>query len=83
MASTNTGVAQDSSGEFRARQPSTWVMGDMVLDANYGGILFPSLANPGGVNVVLFLDAFRAAGGRIAVHDPDGRLPTDARSWPA
>ena len=58
-------------------------MGDMVLDANYGGILFPSLAHPGGVNVVLFLDTFRAAGGRITVHDPDGRLPTDARSWSA
>lgn len=82
-------IWQDWTADWRASlldlriEPSTWTMGDMVLDADYAGILFPSLTHTGGVNVVLFLDAFREAGGRISVHDPDGRLPTDSRSWPA
>lgn len=78
---------QDWATDWRASlcdlklEPSTWAMGDLAIAAGYGGIIFPSLAHPSGVNVVLFLDAFEAAGGGISVHDPDGLLPSNNRSW--
>ena len=55
-------------------------MADLALDAGAPGILFPSVANPGGANVVLFLEALQGHG-TIAVHDPDAALPVDQSSW--
>lgn len=78
---------QDWTQDWRASlfdlklEPSTWAMGDLAIATGYCGILFPSMVNPGGDNVVLFLDAFATAGGRISVHDPDGLLPSNNRSW--
>jgi len=80
-------IWQDWACDWRASlfehhiEPSTWTMGDMVLDAGYSGIIFPSLAHPGGTNVVLYLDTLQQAGGTIAINDPDGRLPKDDSSW--
>ncbi|MGH8159267.1 MAG: RES family NAD+ phosphorylase [Rhodanobacter sp.] len=60
--------------------PPTWDMGDIATNAGYPGIIFPSVADPGGINVVLFMDALRGKGS-IAVHDPNHTLPHDDASW--
>ena len=60
--------------------PPTWDMADLALDAGVPGIIFPSVANPGGVNVVLFLEALQGCG-TIKVNDPDSALPVDQASW--
>lgn len=61
--------------------PPTWDMGDLALDAGIPGIIFPSIVNPCGTNVVLFLEAIRGKG-TITVHDPNGTLPKNQASWP-
>lgn len=61
-------------------EPPTWVLGDLVLGADHTGIIFPSMANPGGVNVVVFNEQIKG-GSKIEVNDPDGRLPDDRSSW--
>lgn len=63
-------------------EPPTWLLGDMALEAGHTGIIFPSIANPGGVNVVVFNERL-GRGNRIDVNDPDGMLPRDQASWPA
>lgn len=62
-------------------EPPSWLLADLALDAGASGILFPSTANPGGINLV----AYTAALGnqdRLVAYDPDGRLPADQASWP-
>ena len=56
------------------------MLGDLVLDADHTGIIFPSTANPGGVNIVVFSEKLEGEN-RIEVNDPDGRLPRDRSSW--
>lgn len=53
-------------------QPPTWVLGDMLMDLNEPGLIFPSLARPGGTNVVLFTELMGA--GWLEVYDPRGLL---------
>jgi RES domain-containing protein len=63
--------------------PPTWDMGDMgdmAVEAGYPGIIFPSVADKGGTNLVLFMVAFRGKGS-ISVMDPDGALPKNDASW--
>jgi RES domain-containing protein len=62
--------------------PPSWKLGDELIVAGRRGLLFPSLAAPGGVNLVVF-SANLTAGDSVRVHDPDGRLPRDPSSWPA
>lgn len=62
--------------------PVTWDMGDLAIEAGSPGIIFPSVAHPGGVNVVIFPQELVAGQFSIAVFDPDGLLPRDASSWP-
>ena len=52
----------------------------MVLAQGHTGILFPSQANDGGTNIVVFVDRLRD-GNSVEVNDPDGRLPRDQSSW--
>ena len=61
-------------------EPPTWVLSDMVLAAGHTGIVFPSMVNPGGVNVVIFNERIKGDN-RIDVNDPDHRLPIDRSSW--
>ena len=61
-------------------EPPTWVLGDLVREAGHAGILFPSLANMGGTNIVLYQDVFEK-GDTITVHDPQHNLPNDQSSW--
>jgi len=62
------------------RDPPSWVLGDLAVGAGAAGIAFPSAAHPGGINLVLF-NSSRLPPRMLRVHDPDGRLPDDARSW--
>ena len=61
-------------------EPPTWVLGDLVRKAGHAGILFPSLANTGGTNIVLYQDVFEN-GDSITVHDLHHDLPNDQSSW--
>ncbi|MCA0241257.1 MAG: RES family NAD+ phosphorylase [Proteobacteria bacterium] len=61
-------------------EPPTWVLADMVLAQGHTGILFPSQAQPGGTNVVVYLDQLKD-GNEVQVNDPEGRLPRDQASW--
>ncbi len=67
-----------AGGKF---DPPSWDMADLVLDAGVPGMIFPSMAHPGGTNLVLFLAALDGLG-MIAVNDPDHALPRDQSSWP-
>lgn len=60
--------------------PPSWQLADAVITSGLRGILFPSLRHPGGTNLVLY-PANLIEGDRIAVHDPDRRLPRDQSSW--
>lgn len=61
-------------------EPASWSLGDMALDANAVGILFPSTAHVSGVNLVLFHSSALAPDA-LRAHDPNGDLPHDAHSW--
>ena len=61
-------------------EPPGWVLGDMVLEAGFSGIVFPSLTHEGGTNIVAYVGRL-ADGNGIEVNDPDGRLPKDRSSW--
>lgn len=63
-------------------EPPSWVISDMVLAAGFQGVLFPSAANAGGTNLVVYATQLTAAD-TLAVNDPHGDLPKDQASWPA
>lgn len=56
--------------------PASWSLGDEVIRAGYGGLLFPSTHRSGGVNLVVF-SANLSAADSLAVHDPELMLPRD------
>ncbi|MFA4301413.1 RES family NAD+ phosphorylase [Xanthomonas perforans] len=60
-------------------EPVSWVLGDLLREAEIPGAIFPSMARPEGVNVVLFLDMLQPE--RVLQVLDDGRLPRDGRSW--
>jgi RES domain-containing protein len=63
--------------------PPSWVLGDLALDADAAGILFPSTAHPGGgTNLVIFNSSTLSAA-ELRAYDPQRQLPRDATSWPA
>lgn len=63
-------------------EPVTWYMADTVVEAGLDGILFPSQAHVGGINLVVYDSSTRPAS-LLRVHDPNGELPSDRRSWGA
>ena len=60
--------------------PPSWRLGDEAIRSGAAGLLFPSTHHAGGTNLVVFLANLTDAD-RLAVHDPDGMLPKDQRSW--
>lgn len=65
------------------RTPPTWAMARRLIAAGRSGVVAPSYA-PGATEADANLVLWRwgAEGDcRVAVHDPDGRLPRDAGSW--
>ena len=63
-------------------EPPSWVIGDLVREAGYPGILYRSARHSEGVCLVLFPEMAAKTGFRAIVHDPERRLPQDAASWP-
>jgi RES domain-containing protein len=63
------------------KTPPSWKLADLVITAGLRGILFPSLRHAGGTNLVVF-PANLVDGDKVAVHDPDHRLPQNHSSWP-
>jgi len=61
-------------------EPPSWLIGDLVLEADCAGIIFGSVAHAGGKNLVLYTDQLPAHGS-ITVNDPRGELPSDQSSW--
>ena len=57
----------------RSVEPPTWYMADDVVAAGLDGILFPSQARAGGINLVVYGSSLRPAA-ELDVYDPDGRL---------
>jgi RES domain-containing protein len=60
-------------------EPPTWLLFEMLVDSNATGLIFPSIARKGGINVVLYTDALDPAW--LVVHDPNNLLPKDQSSW--
>jgi RES domain-containing protein len=61
-------------------EPPSWALGDEAIAAGAKGILFMSIMNPGGRNLVLFTNRLNADD-QIQVFDPDGVLPKNQDSW--
>jgi RES domain-containing protein len=60
-------------------EPPSWVIGDLVRQAGYPGILYACARDRAHRCLVLFpdlADRFRAP-----AYDPEGRLPRNAQSW--
>ena len=62
----------------RSTEPPTWYMADDVTAAGLDGIMFPSQARPGGINLVVYDSSLRPAA-ELGVYDPDDILPKNAQ----
>lgn len=60
-------------------EPPTWYMADDVVAAGLDGIMFPSQARPGGINLVVYRSSLRSAA-ELEVYDPDGHLARMGKS---
>ena len=60
-------------------EPPSWVIGDLVRQAGYPGILYACVRDPAHRCLVLFPDV--ADRFRAPAYDPEGRLPRNAQSW--
>ena len=54
-------------------EPPTWYMADDAVAEGLDGILFPSQAHPGGINLVIYNSSARSPA-QLHVYDPDGNL---------
>jgi RES domain-containing protein len=54
-------------------EPPTWYMADDVIAAGLDGILFPSQARAGGINLVVYRSSLRPLA-ELDIYDPDRRL---------
>ncbi len=61
-------------------EPPSWLLADVALESGAVGILFPSMANPEGMNLVVYTDAM-VESDRLDAYDPSGDLPKNQRSW--
>lgn len=61
-------------------EPPSWVLGDEAIAAGAKGILFASLARPGGTNLVLYTERLGPGDG-VTVYDPAQLLPKNQQSW--
>ena len=62
-----------------ASEPPTWYMADDVVAANLDGIMFPSQAQPGGTNLVIYRSSLRPLS-ELDVYDPDQTLTQSSAS---
>jgi RES domain-containing protein len=62
------------------RSPPSWQLADEAIRSGAAGVLFPSTHDETGTNLVIF-SANLTDADQVSVHDPDGMLPRDQRSW--
>ncbi len=62
-------------------EPPSWALGDLLLEADAPGLVFPSTIRQGGTNVMLHTDLIEA--GQLLPHDPLQLLPRNPASWQA
>jgi RES domain-containing protein len=60
----------------KRNEPPTWYMADDVIAAGLDGIIFPSQAQTGGINLVIYESSLRPSE-QLRVYDPDGALLTN------
>lgn len=65
----------------KASEPPTWYMADDVVAAGLDGIIFPSQARSGGINLVIYASSLRP-NTQLSVYDPDSRLPQEPHEYP-
>ena len=61
-------------------EPASWVLAAAAIEAGATGMLFRSVRQPGGTNLVVYPDRL-GDDDAIEVHDPDGALPRNQDSW--
>lgn len=61
-------------------EPPSWLLGDLALEQEAKGILFPSTRHAGGANLVVYSRRLEA-GDDLSAYDPRGDLPLDQESW--
>lgn len=62
-------------------EPPSWVIGDLVRNAGFAGILYRSFRLATGTCLVLFPEMQQSTGFSATAFDPDGLLPRNAASW--
>ncbi len=62
-------------------EPPSWVIGDLVREAGFAGILYTSFRHVGGTCLVLFPEMQGITEFSAVPFDPDHRLPRDDASW--
>ena len=62
------------------RTPPSWTLADDAVKSGAAALLFPSTHDSEGTNLVVFT-ANLTVEDLLVVHDPDGMLPKDQRSW--
>lgn len=62
-------------------EPPSWVIGDIVRDAGYPGVLYRSARHTKGVCLVLFPETQERSRFTARAHDPGRALPRDGSSW--
>lgn len=61
-------------------EPPSWLLGDLAMESDAIGIMFPSTRHPGGTNLVLYPHRLEA-GDELSAYDPRGDLPLNQDSW--
>ena len=61
-------------------EPPSWLLGDVAIEQEAKGILFPSARHAGGANLVVYSGRLEE-GDELSAYDPRGDLPLDQRSW--
>ncbi len=62
-------------------EPPSWVIGDLVRERGFAGILYRSTRRAGGLCLVLYPDMQAGTGFTAAAHDPNAQLPRNDASW--
>lgn len=60
-------------------EPPSWNLGDATLASGEVGLIFPSVAQPGGLNIALFAERLQPE--CLVPHDPNRLIPHDQSSW--
>lgn len=60
--------------------PPSWDLGEIAQQQGASGLLFRSMLEPSGINLVVFMSVLGETD-VVAVHDPEGRLPKSDVSW--